>query len=559
MSLRSRGFQICTAMLAMGGCYSGLDATQGGALSGGLGSAGEGADDDGDSAGEGGDDDGDDDPAAGCEVPTVGASPLRRLTRLEYDNTLRDLLGVTSRLAYERLGEDEQTAGFQANGVAPISATTLDVYVDIAEEVAPLAYDQLARFVDCDLAEDGCAEAFVESFGRQAFRRPLTDVEITDYAALYTSSLAAYDVDTAVSLVVQAMLLSPAFLYHIEPLPEGAEETDVVALGEYELASRLSYFVWASMPDEALFDAAAAGSLTEGAELEAQVRRMLADDKAADAIASFHRQWLHVEALDDLVKDGAMFPAWNTALADAMSNETAAFADEVIRRGDGKLQTLLSASWTKGDASLAEIYGVAAPGADGRILLDAQERSGVLTQAGFLASQAHAAEVSWVYRGKFVRENLLCDELSPPPPGVEVNETNDPSRLENPECAGCHLLMDPIGQGFDNYDAIGVYRTVDDEGQPVDAKGEVLGHEDIGEFDDAVALSKELATSPVVHECMALQWFRFATRRLEGELDECAIDEITARFEESEQDMAELIVSIVSSDAFRYRRGLEPE
>src|SRR5688500_12981888 len=291
MSLRSRGCQICTAMLAVSGCYGGLDATRGAALSAGVDSAGEGADDDSDSAGEGGDDDGDDDgdPAAGCEAPTVGASPLRRLTRLEYDNTLRDLLGVTSQLAHERLGEDEQTAGFQANGVAPISATTLDVYVDIAEEVAPLANDQLARFVDCDLAEDGCAEAFVESLGRQAFRRPLTEVEITDYTALYASSLAGYDVDTAVSLVVQAMLLSPAFLYHIEPLPDSAEEIDVVALGEYELASRLSYFLWASMPDEALFDAAAAGSLSEGAELEAQVRRMLADDKAADAIASYHQ------------------------------------------------------------------------------------------------------------------------------------------------------------------------------------------------------------------------------------------------------------------------------
>jgi hypothetical protein len=242
-----------------------------------------------------------------------------------------------------------------------------------------------------------------------------------------------------------------------------------------------------------------------------------------------------------------------------MADETARFADEVIRRGDGKLQTLLSADWTIGDATLAELYGVAAPGADGRIQLDPQERSGVLTHAAFLAAQAHAAEVSWVYRGKFVRENLLCDELQPPPPGVEVNETNDPSRLENPECSGCHLLMDPIGQGFDHYDAIGAYRTVDDAGQPVDARGDVLGHDEIGTFDDAVDLSRSLASAPVVHDCMALQWFRYAMRRLEGDRDECALEDIQARFEESEQDIAELIAGIVSSEAFRYRRSVDPE
>jgi hypothetical protein len=558
MSVRSRGFQIGIAALATG-CYSGLEHGSGGVGDAGVDSAAEGGDAGDDSAGDSGGDTGDADPEAACEVPTVDASPLRRLTRLEYDNTVRDLLGVTHRPAYERLGPDEASAGFHSNGVAPISATTLDVYVDIAEEIAPLGFEQRSRWIDCDFAEVGCPDAFVEAFGRQAFRRPLTDAEITDYVALYESSLSSWDVETAVALVVQSMLLSPAFLYHLEPMPAGAEETDVVAMGEYELASRLSYFLYVSMPDEALFDAAAAGTLSEPGELEAQVRRMLADDRAADTIASFHRQWLHIDDIDDRVKDSALFPAWDAALADAMALETASFADEVIRRGDHKLQTLLTADWTLGDASLAELYGVAAPGTDGRIDLDPQERSGVLTQAAFLTAQAHAAEVSWVYRGKFVRENLLCDELQPPPPGVEVNETNDPSRLEDPQCSGCHALMDPIGRGFDNYDAIGAFRLENDEGQSVDAQGDVLGHDDIGTFENAVDLSRKLAAAPVVHDCMALQWFRYAMRRLEGEADQCAIDDIVAQFEESEQDIAELIVAIVSSDAFRYRRSANPE
>jgi hypothetical protein len=560
MSVRTPGIHVCAALLAGSGCYTGLDtspAADGDTGADATAGVGEGDGDGNGSAGSTGGSDGGE-PAAGCETPTIGASPLRRLTRTEYDNTVRDLLGVTSQPARDRLGPDEAGGGFEANAVAPISATTLEAYLDIAEDIAPLALTQLDRFVDCELAAEGCAADFIDAFGLRAFRRPLSDAEHLDYVDLYDTAAAAHDAETAATMVVEAMLLSPRFLYHVEPLPADVAETDVVLLGEYDLASRLSYFLWASMPDDELFAAAEAGLLGNADTREAQVRRMLEDDRASDAIASFHRQLLRVDNLDDKVKDGALFPEWSPQRAEALARETAAFADEVIRRGDGRLQTLFSASWTVGDDALAEIYGVAAAGPDGRIELDAEQRSGILTQAGFLAAQAHPAETSWVYRGLFVRENLLCEQLPPPPPGVEVSETNDPGRLENPSCAGCHVLMDPIGQGFDNYDAIGAYRDVDDQGQTIDAQGEVVGVDDLGAFENAVALSKQLAMSTVVHDCMALQWYRFATRRSEHDADQCAIDAITTQFTESDQDIAELIVSIARSDAFQYRRAALP-
>lgn len=500
-----------------------------------------------------GDDGGEDDGGveASCEEPSVGVSPLRRLTRFEYDNTVRDLLGDTTRPAESSFSPDESFGGYAANAIAPIAKTQLDEYAAAAEDLsATFVEEGLGQYVDCPLSDSACATAFVTDFGRRAFRRPLEAVEVDEYVALYEDARAAWDGAAGFRLVVQAMLLSPNFLYHVESLPADASESDVVPLSAYEQASRASYFVWASAPDEELLDAAAAGLLDTPEGLEQQVRRMLEDERAADTIASFTRQWMHIEGLSDKVKDAELYPQWGPQLAASMEHEALAFADEVIRRGDGSLQTLLTAPWTVADASLAELYGVAAPeGGQGRIDLPAEERAGLLTQVGFLTTNAHAAETSWVHRGKFVRENLLCQTLPAPPIGVEVNDPNDAGRLENPECSGCHLMMDPIGWAFDDYDALGLFT---DEGQP----GQVNGAA-IGSFDEVVALAHALAADPEVHECVATQWFRYAARRAETEADACALDEIKASFAESGQDVRELMVSIALAESFRYRRAAQ--
>ncbi len=549
--------------LALPACYSGLagDAlTGGGAADAGDGpdTAGDdGADDGADGANGDDDGDGDDGPAASCDTPSVAATPLRRLTRFEYDNTVRDLLGDSSRPATESFSPDELSGGYAANGVAPVSATVLDQYAAAAETLAATFVGAdgqgeagIDAWVDCPHDQGACATDFVTEFGRHAFRRPLQPVEVDDYVALYESGKAEFDATTGLRLVVEAMLMSPNFVYHVETVPQGADATDVAELSAFELASRVSYFVWASAPDTALLDAAESGALSTADGLEVQVRRMLDDDRTSDALASFTGQWLHVQDLPDRVKDNEMFPQWSLSLADAMQREIPAFADEVIRFGDGKLQTLLTASWTMGDAQLAALYGVAPPAGEwGRIELPADERAGVLTQSGFLTTNAHATEGSWVYRGKFVRENMLCQPLPAPPPGVEVNEPNDAGRLENPECASCHVMMDPIGQGLDDYDALGIY-------QDLGSSGEVSGVEGLGTFDSAVQLSNALADNDVVHQCFATQWFRYAARRTESPPDACAIGDIQTAFADSGQDIRELMVAVALSEAFRYRTAL---
>ena len=531
--------------LLLTGCYSGLDGFDPSALDDGPARTPQ-------SEGEDGGDAGDDgNPEASCDAPSVGVSPLRRMTRFEYDNTVRDLLGDTTRPAQSSFSPDEAYGGFAANAVAPIAKTQLDEYAAAAEDLSATFVDTgLGQYIDCPMSDSACAEQFVADFGRKAFRRPLEAVEVDDYVALYEDAKGAWDAATGFRMMVEAMLLSPNFLYHMETLPQGAAETDVVTLGGYELASRMSYFVWASMPDDALLDAAAAGELETPEGLETQVRRMLADDRAADTIASFTQQWMHLEGLQDKVKDAEMFPQWDEALADSMEHEALAFADEVIRNGDGKLATLLTASWTMGDAALADVYGVEAPeGGYGRLELPADERAGLLTQAGFLTTNAHAAENSWVHRGLFVRQNMLCQVLPAPPIGVEVTEPNDAGRLENDECKSCHTMIDPIGWAFDDYDALGMFT---DEGEP----GEAL-NSSVGQFDDIVALAGSLAEAPEVHDCMATQWFRYAARRDETPADDCALDDIKANFAASGQDVRELIVSVATSEAFRYHKASE--
>lgn len=557
MGGRWLGVGIAACVVApLTGCYSGLTDGFGGPegqADGGddAGAADAGSDDADGSGDDGGDDGSDGEPVPQCEGLEIAAAPLRRLTGLEYDNTVHQLLGDQTQPA-SSFAPDESVAGFSANAVAPLSALQLDQYFTAAERLASEAVaERWDTVVGCDVADADCIPGFVASFGRRALRRPVTDEEHASYLALYEQTATAVDADAGVEVLIAAMLMSPSFLYHVEP-SEGDDEGPVV-LGGYAMASRLSYFVWNSMPDDELFDLAEAGMLADAEVVQTQVRRMLDDQRAASTIASFHRQWLSIDGLGEAVKDAELFPEWTVALGEAMEHETIAFADEVIRRGDGSLHTLLTASWSVVDADLAALYGVPAPQAGFAVTeLDPEQRAGVLTHASFLASNAHAAENSWVHRGKFVRERLLCSELPAPPPGVEVNDANDPDRLETPECASCHTLMDPIGTGLDNYSPIGAFQTVDDSGETIDGSGEVVGITDVGTFDGGVELAHALAGAPQVGDCMATQWFRYATRRKETPDDACTVSGIRAAFSDSGQDIRELMVAIASSDAFRF-------
>lgn len=497
-----------------------------------------------------GDDAHDDDPVPGGEACVAGEikrTPLRRLTQAEYRATIRDLLGVPAP-ALEDFVHDEVHAGFDLNVTAP-SALMVATYRSSAEQLAATARENFESMIACDWTARECVADFVSDLGMRAFRRPLAASELESLLAIWDTESEESDATTALELVVQTILMSPHFMYHVE-IGKTEAGTAAVPLTGYEVASRLSYFLWGTMPDPALFDAAASGELDGRDGIEAQARRMLEDPKAREMLVEFQRQWLDLRQLEGVTRDTDTFPNWSPELLFDMQAETATFFEQVFFEGDARLETLLTAPYSYVDGELAELYGAGTPDASGRTYFPRGERAGILTQGLFLVTRSYPSANSWVHRGKFVRERLLCGTMPPPPPDVDLSGGNDPNRLTNPECSGCHQLMDPIGMAFDRYSPIGTYSSTDADGETIAADGYVAGS-DIAEFDSIVGLANELAENEDVQACMAKTFATFALAR-DLDLDACAEAEVVEAFDASGHDMRELFVAITLSDAFRF-------
>jgi hypothetical protein len=504
--------------------------------------------------------------ASNCDVASAGSTPLQRLTRDEYAHSVRDLLGL-SEVNVDGIAQDERVGPFAANDVAPVSDLIIEQYMTAAETFTRQAGDGLEKLVTCDrakLGDDACAAQFITEFGLRVYRRPLANEEVTAYTTLFTSYASGGYAD-ALRVIVQTMLQSPFFLYRVELVPAApAKGAALVDLDAYELATRLSFFLLRTTPDAALLGAAGAGKLTTEAELSAQVRGMLDDPRAAEMLSAFHMQWLELEDLPHTSKDPAAYPAFDADLASAMQHETERFVDYVVRKGDAKLETLLSAPYSLLEGPLYDLYGVeaaASADADMPVQLDVHQRAGLLTQASFLAVHGHANQSAPVQRGKVVIRNVLCEQLPDPPPNVNTTPP-EPSpdattrqrfaeHEKDPVCGGCHVRIDGIGMGFENYDGIGAFRTRDGK-QAVDASGKLIDTQDLdGSFDGAVDLAKKLARSQEVSDCVATQWLRFALGRLEADADTCSVNAIQRAFDASGHDVRALLEAIVVSDAFR--------
>jgi hypothetical protein len=510
-----------------------------------------------------------------CDAIEPGDAPIRRMTRAEYNNTVRDLLGDDSRPASSFVPEEE-ALGFN-NQATSLGVTQLlaEQMMNAAEAISAKAVSDLSALMPyCDPAtagEDACATMFIDRFGKRAFRRPVTPDEAARFFQLFAWGRATYDFASGLGLVIQAMLQSPHFLYRVEMGMPDPVEADVVPLGPYEIASRLSYLIWNSMPDDDLFAAADAGELATKDQIAAQARRMLEHPRARQAVANFHSQWLKLTHIETVAKAQATYPLYHDGLRSLWKQETEAFLEHVVFDGEGDVATLLSAPYSMMNAELAAFYGVANPPsgeAFERVDLDPNERAGLLTQASLLAVNAKPNQSSPVHRGKFVREMLLCQLLPPPPNNVEIKppevkpgvttRERFKEHSANPECASCHVLMDPIGFGFENYDGIGLWRDKD-QGLPVDAGGALFATKDIdGTFNGAVELAKRLAESAEVRQCVATQWFRFGYGRAEGKTDACAMAEIQGAFAASGDNIKELLVGLTQTEAFLYRHKPDP-
>lgn len=527
-------------------------------------------------------DSGDGDTNSSSDALCVVDTPLRRMTRFEYNNTVRDLLGDTTRPA-DRLPPEEEVKGFNNQAAAlTVSDLLAEQYMKVAEDVATRATTDVSKLVPgCDPATDGedaCATELIVTFGAKAFRRPLTADEQARFLALFDLALADPDMGTfavGIELVLEAMLQSPYFLYRPEFGGANPLLADVVRLDDWEVASKLSYMLWNTMPDDELFAAAEAGELRTKTQIEAQARRMLKDDRARDAIWNFHQQWLGITHIDSLTKDTSVYPEFSEAVTPLWQEELRQFTESVVVDGDGKLSTLLTAPYSYMNADLAALYGedvVGTPPAGAefeKVSLDPSRRAGLLTQGAVMATLAKGNRTSPVYRGKFVREQLLCEALPLPPanlvivpPDLDPNKTTREQFEEigaNPDCSSCHSLMNPIGFGFEHYDAMGLWRDTQND-KPIDATGEIIGSDDVdGKFDGAVQLADQLVGSEEVAHCVASQWFRFSYNRTVTAEDQCNVDAINEAFAASDYDIRELLVALTQTDTFLYRHPVAPE
>lgn len=509
-----------------------------------------------------------------CDPSKIAPGPsfIRRLNRFEYNNTIRDLLGDTSNPA-DDFPSEEKRLGFDNNATAlQVSPALAEQYMISAEALATKAITKMSSLVPCDptgsAGADACAATFIDSFGQKAYRRPLTADEKATMKSVFDVG-AKTDFASGVRLVVQAMLQSAPFLYRVEFGQPPASGEKVVKLTSWEMASRLSYLLWQTMPDDALRTAAANDDLTTKDKVAAQVTRMMEDPRAHDVFAHFHELWLHTGEIPSVEKDTAVFTTFSSSLVPLMAEETKRFLDYVVWDGPGTLEALLTSPTTFVNSELAGYYGIS--GVSGtsfsRVDLDAATHAGILTQGGLMAMLGKANQTAPVHRGKFVREQLLCHPLPPPPANIMIKPPDLSPTLSTRErfaahrtqdvCATCHNLMDPIGLGFENFDGAGLYRTMEN-GKPIDASGEVMQSDITGTFNGPVELAHQLVQSKQVQGCVVKSWFRYAYGRAETTDDGCTLQGVGQQFETSQFNLKSLVVALTTTDAFLYRKVIAP-
>jgi hypothetical protein len=503
-----------------------------------------------------------------------GRVTIRRLNRVEYDNTVRDLLGTSQTPGAATFPNDAPQIGFDNNGdLQTLAPVQFNLYLQagqaLATEALKVGSPQRAKLVTCDLATGtACAKTLITNFGLRAFRRPLTPTEVSTYVTLMaTAATAGATADEQFQTVVQAILSSPNFLFRPEFDADPASLTPHV-LSPYEMASRLSYMVYRSMPDDALFTAAASGALSQPAEIQAQVERMIADPKGVLA-PTFAAMWLGTSAVSTQSFDATLYPGFNPTLASSMNAEVVDFFNEFLQQNEPVTQ-LLTANFSYLDSNLAKLYGVSAPAGTGlvRTSLSTPQRAGLLTMAGVLSVTSLPTRTSVVKRGAWVLGQLLCAPPPAPPPDVppfpsDVTTGTQKEVLAmhraNPACAACHNSMDNIGLAMENYDAIGAYRTADN-GVAIDASGMFTGR--IAEpdgtqgpsFTGAVALAAAVAADPRFPACVAQNALSYSIGRTITASDTPYLAAI-AKGSNGVLGVRDILMNVAASDTFRMRRG----
>jgi hypothetical protein len=504
-----------------------------------------------------------------CTSPSPGVAPIRLLTHLQYDNTVADLLGDTTRPS-QQFPAENAVVGF-TNNVAANQANPrlVEAYQTAAEALAATAVtSRLTMLAPCaDGTDNGtCGRSFIHDFGAKVFRRTLTDGETGVFTALFDATL-AQGYPKAIELTLRAMLQSPQFLYRVDAVQAPTPETGAILLGPSELASRLAYFLTNTTPDDNLLTAAANNQLATPDQVETQARRLLETPRAHQMAQDFVGQWLGLARLEGAARQATDETFGATELVPDWQASFASFIDDVVWN-DGTMNGLFTSPKLFLSSKLATLYGVSAPSDPSTPVSMPTQRSGLMTQPAIMALFAHSDQSAPVLRGVFVRQQLLCLDVPPPPPNVVpippmVDQTATTrerfaQHTADPACSGCHDLIDGIGFGFERYDQLGRYRETENN-LPVDDSGEVVETGDPaldGPYQGAIELSAKLANDSTARDCLATQWYRYAMGRVEDTSDQCSLNDVKTRFASSNGSFRELLVAITLSDAFRYRPAL---
>lgn len=503
-----------------------------------------------------------------CDRPSPGAAPIRRLTRFEYNNTVRDLLGDTTR-AGDLLPPELKGNGFSNDAASLTTSRVLvDAYRSAAITLATNATRDaaaLAQLTTCDAAvmgEAACAQAFIADFGARAFRRPLEPTESTALLETYEIGKQGTTHADGLKAVIEMVLQAPQFLYRPE-FGTSVAGQGVARPTSYEMATRLSYLLWGSAPDPSLLQVASAGGLDTPEQIAAQAELMLQDARAKDVVRFFTSTLYGINGLDGLERDAASFPTFVPGMGALFRQETERFIEDVVWNGAGDFATLFNAPYTFVNGALATYYGIAGVTGDAfeRVELDSVKRRGLLTQASILASTTPGSRNNPVVRGKFVYEDLFCGHVPSPPVGLNaVEPPPDPTRTtrerfsvhrENDACRGCHAMLDPIGFGLENYDGAGLWRDMEN-GKPIDASGEIPDGDAAGPFNGPMELTEKIAKSETARSCFAAKWLDFAYARVASDQDACTKAQLEAAFRGAGGNVKALLKAATQTDAFLY-------
>jgi hypothetical protein len=505
---------------------------------------------------------------------------VARLTHAQWLSTVQDLLKLDAppTALAQTFRADPTQAGFLFDNDArslSVDEALWGAYqraaADLAGQVATDATKLGKLLPPGSTTDEPRAKAFVESFGLRAFRRPLTAEEVETYLVLYRKGKEAYPTmatfQGGLRLVLEGFLQSPFFLYRAERSTQAADGK--VPLDSYEVASRLSYALWNSMPDDALFAAAKEGLLTQREGVASEARRMVADARAKGVVDVYHQVIFDVRRYSTIRPNTTRFPNVTAKLAESAAKENALFVQDVVFTRKGRFADLLTSRDTFVNDELARVYGLTGTFTANfvPVSLDGTQRRGVLTQVGFLASHATSLDPDPIHRGVYLSERLLCQKIGAPPanipalpaPNGRTNREVVTSHTEAPGtvCASCHsTLINPLGFPFENFDAVGGYRATDN-GHPVDASSTPsVGGKKVS-VKDALDLADALANTQAVHECYARHWVEFLSGRPAATEDEALVTRLGKLSQGGQLPIVDLVVEVVTGVGFVTRHPEE--